>query len=442
VSELSGSLEVVGLAPLVQFLASLAKTGTLRISRHQWAAQLGFEGGVVTAADADSERGPDALEFIVLALSDGDFAFASGAPPSQRNLEMRPTDLLARIEGLGKMRSGRVGAALAPNSVPRMVEAADDDAETEVVLTRASLAVLLQVDGRRTVQEIVDRRGLARSVKELLRLVDYGLVVLEPAADRRRPPPTGPDAPPAASAPPARPDGRQQSPGAQPWWRIRPRGLSRALGVEVAQGVAVTAALVLGARAIVQNFRIDGTSMEPNFQAGQVLIINKAAYFHVEDTPLVLARLLPTTAQGSVKYLFGGPRRGDVVVFHAPPEPDTDFIKRVIGLPGDRVLVRNGQVLVNDQPVVEPEIHFRANYTYPVDSQPLVVPADSYFVLGDNRPISFDSHTGWVVPASALVGQAWVTYWPPSAWRYLPGDGLVEPGTPNLQAADGGASAR
>ena len=145
---------------------------------------------------------------------------------------------------------------------------------------------------------------------------------------------------------------------------------------------------------------------------------------------------MPATRQGSILYPFGGPQRGDVAVFHAPTEPGADFIKRIIGLPGDRVLIRNGQVLVNDQPVDDSEIEFRANYTYPANGEPLVVPDDSYFVLGDNRPVSYDSHTGWVVPAGDLVGQAWVRYWPPAAVSLLPRGGLVDPSLPSLQAAD------
>jgi signal peptidase I len=175
--------------------------------------------------------------------------------------------------------------------------------------------------------------------------------------------------------------------------------------------VIVTGVIVLGLRAVVQNFRVEGASMLPNFGAGQAVVVSRIAYFHVEQTPL--ARVLPTTHQGSTRYLFGGPQRGDVVVFRAPMEPDTDFIKRIVGLPGDSVAVHNGKVSVNGVPLDEPYIEFPATYNFPGDGSARIVPDDQYFVLGDNRPDSFDSHLGWLVPVDHLIGRAWIRYWPP-----------------------------
>jgi signal peptidase I len=194
---------------------------------------------------------------------------------------------------------------------------------------------------------------------------------------------------------------------------------SGGLAWELLQTIVLTLAIFLGVRSIVQNFRVEGASMEPTLQTGQYLLINKASYFHVEGSPL--DNVVPTTHQGSTDYLFGGPARGDVVVFRAPTQPDKDFIKRVIGLPGDTILVKNGQVLINGQPLDEPYIHFPATYTYPFDGQPRVVPDGNYFVLGDNRPNSSDSHLGWFVPVDNLVGKAWISYWPPSDWGVMPG---------------------
>jgi signal peptidase I len=186
------------------------------------------------------------------------------------------------------------------------------------------------------------------------------------------------------------------------------------LAWELLQTVVLTLAIFLGVRSVVQNFRVEGASMEPTLETGQYLLISKVSYFHIEGTPL--DHLLPTSHQGSTDYLFGGPARGDIVVFRAPTQPDKDFIKRVIGLPGDTVLVKNGQVYVNGQALDEPYIHFPATYTYPFDGQPRTVPDGNYFVLGDNRPNSSDSHLGWFVPVENLVGKAWVSYWPPADW--------------------------
>jgi len=191
------------------------------------------------------------------------------------------------------------------------------------------------------------------------------------------------------------------------------------LAWELLQTIVLTLAIFLGVRSVVQNFRVEGASMEPTLNTGQYLLINKASYFHVEGTPI--DGLVPTTHQGGTDYIFGGPQRGDVVVFRAPTQPDKDFIKRVIGLPGDTILVKNGQVIVNGQPLDEPYIHFSATYTYPFDGQPRQVPDGNYFVLGDNRPNSSDSHLGWFVPVDNLIGKAWVSYWPPPSWGLMPG---------------------
>jgi signal peptidase I len=190
------------------------------------------------------------------------------------------------------------------------------------------------------------------------------------------------------------------------------------LAWELLQTVVLTLAIFLGVRSLVQNFRVEGASMEPTLTTGQYLLINKAAYFHVEGTPL--EHLLPGTRQGSTDYPFGGPQRGEIVVFRAPTQPDKDFIKRIIGLPGDTILVKNGQVYVNGERLDEPYIHFPATYTYPFDGQPRQVPDGNYFVLGDNRPNSSDSHLGWFVPVDNLVGKAWVSYWPPQDWGPVP----------------------
>jgi signal peptidase I len=199
---------------------------------------------------------------------------------------------------------------------------------------------------------------------------------------------------------------------------VKPRSKAGGIGWELLQTIVLTLAIFLGVRSVVQNFRVEGASMEPTLQTGQYLLISKASYFHVEGTPL--DKLLPTTHQGSTDYLFGGPQRGDVVVFRAPTQPDKDFIKRVIGLPGDTILVKNGVVYVNGEALDEPYIHFPATYTYPFDGQPRQVPDGNYFVLGDNRPNSSDSHLGWWVPVDNLVGRAWVSYWPPTDWGLMP----------------------
>ncbi len=152
--------------------------------------------------------------------------------------------------------------------------------------------------------------------------------------------------------------------------------------------------------------------MEPTLHSGQYLLINKIGYARL---PEPLAALLQRDGAAN-DYLFGGPQRGDIIVFRAPTQPDKDFIKRVIGMPGDTVEIRGGQVYINDQPIEEPYIRDRAPYVVPRQ----VVPPNHYFVLGDNRPNSSDSHVWGLVPAENIVGRAWVSYWPPNLWGVVP----------------------
>jgi signal peptidase I len=185
---------------------------------------------------------------------------------------------------------------------------------------------------------------------------------------------------------------------------------------EVLQTVLLTVLIFLGVRAVVQNFKVEGASMEPSLHSGQYLLINKVGYVRVDGTPLAV--VFPTTngtANGD-RYLFGAPQRGDIVVFRSPVQPDKDFIKRVIGVPGDTVEIRGGQVYINNAPIDEPYIRDRAPYLVPRQ----IVPPNHYFVLGDNRPNSSDSHVWGLVPADNIIGRAWVSYWPPSLWGVVP----------------------
>jgi signal peptidase I len=220
------------------------------------------------------------------------------------------------------------------------------------------------------------------------------------------------DLPPAyPAAPPDAPESPPVSP--VPHAGTTTSGRSRAahnVWAELFQTMLLTLVIFFGVRGVVQRYRVEGVSMEPTLHNGEYLWVNKAVYFHLDDG--WLERLTPGALQGSVKYVFGGPQRGDIAVFKPPREQDKDFVKRVIGLPGDTILIRNGQVIVNGKRLDEPYIRFSATYNYPATGKPLVVPNGSYFVLGDNRPNSSDSHFGWVVPADNLIGQALTVTWP------------------------------
>jgi signal peptidase I len=142
---------------------------------------------------------------------------------------------------------------------------------------------------------------------------------------------------------------------------------------------------------LAQATRVYGQSMEPNLHTDQRLVVEKISY----------NRWWP----------IGGPQRGDVVVFRVDPNSDL-LIKRVIGLPGDRVEIRSGQVSINGELLDEPYISGPTYGDYgPVDVPPLHV-----LVLGDNRGFSNDSRAFGPLPLDSVTGRAWFSYWPPDQW--------------------------
>jgi signal peptidase I len=131
--------------------------------------------------------------------------------------------------------------------------------------------------------------------------------------------------------------------------------------------------------------------MQPTLQSNQYLLVNK------------------------VVYMVGEPRRGDIVVFRLPQDPRRDLIKRIVALPGEEVEVRNGVVYVNGKALDEPYIRDKPLYFFSKKT----VPEGEYFVLGDNRNNSFDSHVWDFLPREYLIGKAWVSYWPVQSWSVV-----------------------
>jgi len=142
----------------------------------------------------------------------------------------------------------------------------------------------------------------------------------------------------------------------------------------------------------VQYSIVEGSSMEPNLYNGQRLLINKIAY--------------------------SNPQRGDIIIFPPPhvANPDKDFIKRIIGLPGELIEIKDGIVYINGSLLDEPYIEDNAS----IDMSLTVVPDGEYLVLGDNRSNSQDSRFGWTVPGESIVGKAWLSIWPPKDWGLAP----------------------
>lgn len=176
-------------------------------------------------------------------------------------------------------------------------------------------------------------------------------------------------------------------------------------------------------RGIVQNFKIEGSSMEPSLHSGQYILVNKLIYFNFDvNAPL---RLLPGNADlpPRVIYPFHQPQRGDIVVFEYPGDVRKDYIKRVIGLPGETIEIRDGSVYVNGQLLDEPYLQGAVticSINNPCSQGPVVVPHDAIFVMGDNRSNSSDSREWDALPLDHVIGQAWILYYPVSDWGVVP----------------------
>ena len=144
------------------------------------------------------------------------------------------------------------------------------------------------------------------------------------------------------------------------------------------------------------NFTLDsrevhGQSMLPNIEPGEYILVNK------------------------ITYRFQSPQRGEIIVLRSPNHSGPDLIKRIIALPGDTVEIKDNTVYINDILLDEPYIAEPPTYDYPRQK----IDEDRFFVLGDNRNLSNDSHKGWTTSSDDIVGKAWITYWPPSRWRAL-----------------------
>ena len=159
----------------------------------------------------------------------------------------------------------------------------------------------------------------------------------------------------------------------------------------------------------IQNYRVEGPSMEPTLEQDEYLIVNKLVYLRLDPTGVVSALPFYEAEEDAADgYLFQSPKRGEVVVFRSPRDDDRDFVKRVIGLSGDTVEIVNGTVYVNGLQLLEPYITKRDNTTM----GPVRIEPGSLFVLGDNRGASNDSRSWGPVPAENLIGRAWVRFWP------------------------------
>jgi signal peptidase I len=162
---------------------------------------------------------------------------------------------------------------------------------------------------------------------------------------------------------------------------------------EVVETVVFTLLIYVLVRTfLVENYRVVGQSMTPTLENDQFLVVNK------------------------LNYRFQEPQRGDIIVFRDPRNDGRKLIKRVMGLPGEVIEIRQGRILINEQLLDEPYIQIPGRYSQP----PTPIPEGQYFVLGDNRNNSSDSHNWGTLSSDTIVGKAWLSYWPPRLWGLVP----------------------
>jgi signal peptidase I len=235
---------------------------------------------------------------------------------------------------------------------------------------------------------------------------------------------------PLTNQPPAEPEDEQVLPPFTGHERPAERGSFGSTLREIIETILFILLIFFAVRSLIQNFRIDGSSMEPNLHHDQYIIVNKIVFFHFDsNTPL---RLLPgnrNTLPQHIVYPLRMPHRGDVVVIEAPSsdfDPGAkDYIKRVIGLPGETILIREGKVYINNALLDEPYLApgQRTDCGTGQLCKPYKVPPGTVVVFGDNRSNSQDSRMWGAEPGLPLdhvIGLAWISYWPRSDWGIIP----------------------
>ena len=185
---------------------------------------------------------------------------------------------------------------------------------------------------------------------------------------------------------------------------------------DLLETVALALLMFLVLQVSVRNYRVELSSMEATLFPKDRLVVNKLVYLHLDaETIDGLVPFADIWDDRSELFPFHPPRRGDVIVFRYPKDPSRDFVKRVIGLPGETVEIHRGTVRIDGEVLEEPYLEERDLSNL----GPTLVPPDNYFVMGDNRDGSSDSRHWGPVPLENVVGKVLVRYWPPYQFSFL-----------------------
>jgi len=190
--------------------------------------------------------------------------------------------------------------------------------------------------------------------------------------------------------------------------------LSR-VGREIIEAVVLAVVVFMLLQTTVRNFKVDGSSMDPTLEGGQYLLVNRLVYQQLDLRRL--SRIVPfwQVDEESSRFAVHAPKRGEVIVFRFPRDPSKDFVKRVVGLPGEVVEMRDGTVFINGAALDEPYL-FESDHS---SAPPTLMGEGEYYVLGDNRSHSNDSRSWGAVPEANLLGKVWMVYWPVPGMQIL-----------------------
>jgi signal peptidase I len=182
---------------------------------------------------------------------------------------------------------------------------------------------------------------------------------------------------------------------------------------EIVETLLLAVFIFIAVRSVVLNFRVDGLSMVPTLDSGQMLLVNRQIYFHFDAYELVNWMPIVEIDGEKIIYPFHPPQRGDIVVLHPPVDNGKPYIKRVIGLPGERLSIHDGSVYINGQRLQEEYLNGVATtWSGSVGQEEITIPAGQVFVMGDNRNNSTDSRIFGPIEIDEIIGKAWISYWP------------------------------
>ena len=189
---------------------------------------------------------------------------------------------------------------------------------------------------------------------------------------------------------------------------------------EIIEAVVLALIVFLIIQTGVRNFKVEGASMQPTLESGQYLLVNKLVYFKLDIARL--SRVIPfwtvrQSREATERFALRPPQRGEVIVFHYPRDTTKDFVKRVVGLPGETIWVEDGEVFIDGERWVEPYLTSRDT----TSATTIILGENEYYVMGDNRRGSNDSRNWGPVAGELVLGKVWFVYWPFSKLHIIGG---------------------